>query len=330
MTELFHRARRLAPGIAVAALAAMAAQFLSDHYGAPAMLMAILIGLAFHFLSDDPRTAEGLAFASRTILRLGVALLGLRISFETVASLGPAPLLIVVGGVVATILFGLGLARLLRQTKSFGLLTGGSVAICGASAAMAIAAILPPTPDRDRNLSFTVISVTLLSTLAMVLYPILASRLELDAATSGLLLGATIHDVAQAAGAGFSVSAETGEIATLFKLIRVALLGPIIVVAAIFLRRHRSTQDGTIPILPGFVIAFIGLAIANSFGAVPVAVVETVKPLTSAALLMAIAAVGIKTSIPAVMEVGPNAMMTVLIETLFLLGLVVTCMILMF
>jgi uncharacterized integral membrane protein (TIGR00698 family) len=327
MNEFFCRSRRLAPGIAVAALAAMAAQFLSDHYGAPAMLMAILIGLAFHFLSDDPRTAEGLAFASRTILRLGVALLGLRISFETVASLGPAPLLVVVGGVAATILFGLGLARLLRQSTAFGFLTGGSVAICGASAAMAIAAILPPLPDRERNLSFTVISVTLLSTLAMVLYPILASWLGLDPATSGLLLGATIHDVAQAAGAGFSVSAETGEIATLFKLIRVALLGPVIIIAALLLRRKKSAQDGKVPILPGFVIGFTGLAIANSFGAIPLSVVETIKPLTSAALLMAIAAVGIKTSIPAVMEVGPNAMIIVLIETLFLLGLVLACMI---
>lgn len=329
MTELFRWARRLAPGIAVAALAAMAAQFLSDHYGAPAMLMAILIGLAFHFLSDDPRTAEGLAFTSRTILRLGVALLGLRISFQTVASLGPAPLLVVVGGVAATILFGLGLARLMRQTTAFGFLTGGSVAICGASAAMAIAAILPPSPDRERNLSFTVISVTLMSTLAMVLYPILASELGLDAATSGLLLGATIHDVAQAAGAGFSVSAETGEIATLFKLIRVALLGPVIVIAALFLRRHGSKQDGRATILPGFVIAFIGLAIANSLGVIPLSVVDTIKPLTGAALLMAIAAVGIKTSIPAVMEVGATAIMTVLIETLFLLGLVVTCVIIL-
>jgi uncharacterized integral membrane protein (TIGR00698 family) len=329
MKDMLATWRGFAPGLAVAVLVAMAAQFLSDHNGAPAMLMAILIGLAFHFLSGDPRTAAGLAFASTTVLRLGVALLGLRISVEMVVAIGPLPLLIVIAGVVTTIPFGLGLARLMRQTTAFGFLTGGSVAICGASAAMAIAAILPPSPDRERNLSFTVISVTLMSTLAMVLYPILASRLGLDAATSGLLLGATIHDVAQVAGAGFSVSEETGEIATLFKLIRVALLGPVIIVAALLLRRSGGRQEGKVPILPGFVIAFLGLAVANSFGAIPLSVVETMKPLTSAALLTAIAAVGIKTSIPAVMEVGPNAIMTVLIETLFLLGLVTTCVLIL-
>ena len=290
------------------------------------MLMAILIGLAFHFLSDDPRTAAGLAFSSKSVLRLGVALLGLRISFDTAAALGPAPLVIVVAGVVVTIFFGLGLARLMRQSRAFGFLTGGSVAICGASAAMAIAAILPPSAERERNLSFTVISVTLMSTVAMVLYPILASKMGLDPVTAGLLLGATIHDVAQAAGVGFSVSPETGEIATMFKLIRVALLGPVIIVAAIILRRNGSPRVGKVPLLPGFVVVFLGLATANTAGLIPATAIDIIKPLTSAALLTAVAAVGIKTSLPAVMTVGPSAILMVLGETLFLLGVVVMCL----
>ena len=241
-------------------------------------------------------------------------------------SLGPAPLFVVVAGVVATILFGLGLARIMRQPKAFGFLTGGSVAICGASAAMAIAAILPPSPERERNLSFTVISVTLMSTIAMVFYPILASKMGLDPISAGLLLGATIHDVAQAAGAGFSVSPETGEIATMFKLFRVALLGPVIVMAALILRRHGSPSAGKVPILPGFVVVFLCMASANTAGFVPSLVVDGIRPVTNAALLTAIAAVGIKTSIPAVMKVGPSAILTVLLETLFLLGFVVLCL----
>lgn len=330
MKDILQTGKSLLPGMAVAILVAMAAQFLSEHYGAPAMLMAILIGLAFHFLSDDPRTAAGLAFASRAVLRLGVALLGLRISFETVASLGATPIVIVVAGVAATILFGLALARLMRQTTAFGFLTGGSVAICGASAAMAIAAILPPSDERERNLSFTVISVTLMSTIAMVLYPILAGKMNLDPVTAGLLLGATIHDVAQAAGAGFSVSPETGEIATMFKLVRVALLGPVILVAALILRRSGVPRAGKVPLLPGFVVVFLGLASANTAGLIPLMVIDIIKPLTNAALLTAIAAVGIKTSIPAVMIVGPNAILMVLFETLFLLGMVLVCLLVAF
>jgi uncharacterized integral membrane protein (TIGR00698 family) len=326
MRNVLETGKSLLLGLSVAVLVAMAAQFLSEHYGAPAMLMAILIGLALNFLSDDPRTTAGLAFTSKSVLRIGVALLGLRISFETVAALGATPLVIVVAGVMATILFSLGLARLMRQPIAFGFLTGGSVAICGASAAMAIAAILPPSPVRERNLSFTVISVTLMSTIAMVLYPILASKMGLDPAMAGLLLGATIHDVAQAAGAGFSVSTKAGELATTFKLIRVALLGPVIIVAALLLRTHGTPRLGNVPILPGFVVVFLVLAVANNAGAVPPMIIEGLKPVTSAALLTAIAAVGIKTSIPAVMKVGPNAILMVLFETLFLLSFVVVCL----
>jgi uncharacterized membrane protein YadS len=165
-----------------------------------------------------------------------------------------------------------------------------------------------------------------MSTVAMVLYPILADKMGLDAVTAGLLLGATIHDVAQAAGAGFSVSPETGEIATMFKLIRVALLGPVIIVAALILSRHGLPRAGKVPFLPGFVVVFLGLASANTAGLIPAVAIEIIKPITSAALLTAVAAVGIRTSIPAVLTVGPSAILMVLLETLFLLGVVVMCL----
>lgn len=323
MKHLVLSGRSVLPGLAVAVLVAMAAQFLSDHYGAPAMLMAILIGLGLNFLSDDPRTSAGLTFASKSILRIGVALLGLRVIVETLTGLGLQPFLIVLSGVVVTILFSVGLARIMRQTIAFGFLTGGAVAICGASAAMAIAAILPPTPVRDRDLSFTVITVTIMSTVAMILYPILASKLDLDPKMTGLLLGATIHDVAQVAGAGFSVSPETGEIATVLKLVRVALLAPVIMIATVMLRVRGGGGHGKVPILPGFVVAFLVLAIANMTGIVPAGTAEAFDPVIRAALLTAVAAVGIRTSIPSVLQVGSGALWLVFLETFFLLGFVV-------
>lgn len=323
MKHLVLSGRSVLPGLAVAVLVAMAAQFLSDHYGAPAMLMAILIGLGLNFLSDDPRTSAGLTFASKSILRIGVALLGLRVIVETLTGLGLQPFLIVLSGVVVTILFSVGLARIMRQTIAFGFLTGGAVAICGASAAMAIAAILPPTPVRDRDLSFTVITVTIMSTVAMILYPILASKLDLDPKMTGLLLGATIHDVAQVAGAGFSVSPETGEIATVLKLVRVALLAPVIMIATVMLRVRGGGGHGKVPILPGFVVAFLVLAIANMTGIVPAGTTEAFDPVIRAALLTAVAAVGIRTSIPSVLQVGSGALWLVFLETFFLLGFVV-------
>lgn len=179
----------------------LAAQFLSDHYGAPTLLMALLIGIAFHFLAEEGRAAAGIEFTGRTVLRLGVALLGARMSFDLLLGIGGPTIGLVAFGVAATILFALACAPLLGRGWRIALLTG-AVAICGASAAMAIAAVLPRNHASERNLTFTVISVMLLSTAAMVLYPMLAAWVGLDDRATGIFLGATIHDVAQVVGAG--------------------------------------------------------------------------------------------------------------------------------
>lgn len=312
--------RRHLPGLMVAALVAVAAQFLSEHYGAPAMLMAILLGIALNFLSEDGRAAAGIAVAARGVLRIGVALLGLRISAEMFLGLGWPLLLLILGGVGATIGFGLLVAPWLRLPRRFGFLTGGAVAICGASAAMALAALLPKGERADRDLVFAVVGVTVLSTLAMIVYPVLATVAGLDDRLTGVFLGATIHDVAQVVGAGFSVSSEAGETATVVKLIRVALLAPVVLIAAMLLRGGSGAGDSTgrPPLLPGFVLAFLGLAALNSVLGLPAWVPALAGDVSRAALLMAVAAVGLKTSVARLMQVGGAAMALLLAETLFL------------
>ncbi|MFC7705068.1 YeiH family protein [Plastorhodobacter daqingensis] len=312
----------LLPGLAVAGLVAATAQFLSEHYGAPAMLMAILLGIALHFLSEEGRTVEGVDFAAKGILRLGVALLGLRISAEMFLSLGPGLLALVIGGVALTIGFGLLVTRAFGQDRAFGFLTGGSVAICGASAALAIAAVLPRREGGERDLVFAVVGVTVLSTVAMILYPMLAGALGLDHRATGVFLGATIHDVAQVVGAGFSVSEETGEMATMVKLIRVTMLAPVVLMAALVLRARGEASASRPPLVPGFVIAFLVLAALNSLHLVPPWAHETAASLSRWALLTAIAAVGMKTSIPRLLQVGGAAISLLVAETLFLAALV--------
>lgn len=312
------------PGFAVSALVAAAAKFLSEHYGAPAMLMALLLGLALNFLADEgTKTAPGIAITSRTVLRFGVALLGARISVGMLVELGPGLVALVVSGVLATIGFALLIARFFGRKWRFALLTGGSVAICGASAAMAIAAILPKHEKSERDLVFTVLSVTVLSTIAMIIYPMLSNALELGPLAGGVFLGGTIHDVAQVVGAGFSVSQETGETATLVKLIRVAMLAPVVLGASLIIRSMGLADEvggKRPPLLPGFVIGFLVLAAANSFGLIPESVAHFAGQVSRWALLIAIAAVGIKTSLAKMLAVGGGAIALIVIETMFIGG----------
>ncbi|MCH2163598.1 MAG: putative sulfate exporter family transporter [Marinovum sp.] len=317
---LCQRAKDLFPGVAVAILVAVAAKFLSEHYTAPAMLMALLLGIAVSFLAEEGKTIAGINFSARALLRLGVALLGARISFDLITALGAPMIALVVGGLVATILFGLAVGRLFGAKWRFSFLTAGSVAICGASAAMAIAAILPKDERSEERLIFTVVGVTVLSTIAMIVYPILTEALEMTRDQAGVFLGGTIHDVAQVVGAGFSISEATGDTSTLVKLIRVAMLAPVVIIASLIIRQmHDGDTDGTRPaLLPGFVLAFLVLATINSFNALPSMVAQGLGESSRWLLLIAIAAVGMKTNLRQVLSVGPAAIGLIVAETLFI------------
>lgn len=311
---------RFFPGILISGLIAISAQFVSEHYGAPSMLMALLFGIALNFLSQEGRSKAGIAFSARTILRFGVALLGMRISFDMAADLGWGIVALVVGGVIATILFGMAIARVFGHGPRFAFLSAGSVAICGASAAMAISAILPKDERTEERLVFTVVGVTLLSTIAMIVYPILADLMGLNSQFAGIFIGATIHDVAQVVGAGFSISEETGDVATVVKLIRVAMLAPIILVASIVIRRYVNIgqADERPAIVPGFVVAFVALVALNSFELIPANIIAIAVELSRWALLTAIAAVGLKTSLKDVIDVGGAAIALLVVETMFI------------
>ncbi|MFP6741295.1 MAG: YeiH family protein [Alphaproteobacteria bacterium] len=313
------------PGVLISLVVALAARFLSEHYGAPAMLMALLLGIAFSFLAEEGRCVQGIGFASKTVLQIGVALLGARISVELLIGLGPELIALVVLGVICTILFGLAGARLLGRGWRLALLTGGAVAICGASAAMAIAAVLPKNEHSERNLIFTVLGVTVLSTLAMIAYPIITEALDLDHLAAGVFLGGTIHDVAQVVGAGFSVSDQTGETATLVKLIRVSMLAPVVLVFSLVIRATGEAAAGGTkrpPLIPGFILAFLILAGVNSLGIIPRAVAEGLGELSRWTLLVAIAAVGMKTSLRLMLDVGGQAITLMVAETVFIAGLI--------
>lgn len=317
ISAIFNQSRQLAPGIFVAIITGLAALFLSEHYGAPAMLFALLLGIAMSFLYQDTQCKTGVEFTACHILRIGVALLGLRIAFDDVVALGWETALLLILAVASTILFGLALARLSGLSNRFGALTGGSVAICGASAAMAISAVLPDDKHKERDTLLTVIGVTSLSTIAMVAYPIIADSLGLSETQTSIFLGGTIHDVAQVVGAGYSVSEQTGDLATLTKLVRVAFLMPVVLCFLLVLKANsRATANGgKAPGLPGFLIAFIVLMVLNSLVTVPDVITTTSTEISRFALVVAIAAIGMKSNLGQLTQVGFKPILLMIAET---------------
>lgn len=313
------------PGLLVSVTIALAASFLSQHFGGPLMLYALLLGIAFNFLCDDKRCVPGIEIAAKTVLRLGVALLGARITINQMIELGvgPAVIMTVITSVLLTIAVGWLISRMLKESFEIGLLTGGAVAICGASAALALSAVMPKSMRSENNTIVTVVGVTTLSTIAMVIYPLLVEIFEFDATTAGIFLGSTIHDVAQVIGAGYMISAQTGDISTFIKLLRVAMLVPVVCVFSVVFRRVNDNADGKQPpILPLFLVAFIILVICNSSGLIPASIVTELTDISRWCLVIAISALGIKTSFKKLITVGWMPILMIVGETVFLAAIV--------
>jgi uncharacterized integral membrane protein (TIGR00698 family) len=156
----------------------------------------------------------------------------------------------------------------------------------------------------------------------MVLYPIVASTLHLGTYETSLFLGGTIHDVAQVVGAGYSVSTETGDLATLTKLVRVSFLVPVVLMFVLLLKRKQSkAQRGKAILLPWFLVAFMLLMLLNSLVNIPEVVTKQASEVSRFALIMAIAGIGMKSNLRQLLDVGLKPILILVAETLWIAGI---------
>ncbi len=307
------------PGLALCGVAAAAAAWLSDHYGFPIILLGLLVGLALNFVSQDPRTHAGLDFASRTCLRWGIVVLGLQVTFAQIGAVGVLPFLAL--GVIMAVTLGAGLlgARLAEQSHYAGTLAGGSTAICGASAALALYGVIGKERLSQAQFALTLVGVSLASALAMTVYPVIATQLQLSDAQAGFLIGASIHDVAQAIGGGYAVSDAAGAQATIVKLARVALLAPLVALTSLALGPAGDAADQPVwrrLALPWFMLAFLGVVALNSLVPVPQQVAGWGLTLSKSLLLLAVTATAMRSRMDLLLVAGWRALVPVLAATL--------------
>ncbi len=322
--------RRLAPGFLfaslVAFLAVMSAPYVARVITIPAMVVALLIGIVLNPIAARPAFQPGLVFCVKQLLRWAVALMGLRIALSDITALGLGTAAVVVIAMALTIISGFLAARALGLVSPFGALAGVGTAVCGASATLATSAVVPEYHGKDADVVFVVVGVNALATLAMVFYPPLCTALGFDPQTTGVMLGATIHDVAQVAGAGYAVSDAVGNTAVIVKLFRVFLLLPVVLSIGWWFRRQGAAAlTASVPV-PVFAFVFLALCIVNSvlpqvsalaplYGHVKAALVEA----STDGLLIAIGALGLNTSLTAIGALGWRHIVTVCVTTLVIL-----------
>jgi uncharacterized integral membrane protein (TIGR00698 family) len=289
-----------APGIALAtaiAAAAFAARAVPDVGSLSPMILAIVIGMAFHNLIGTPALARpGIAFSMKRLLRAAIVLLGFQLTLSQVLSVGGRGLLVVAATLGATFLFTLGAGRLLGVDRKLTELIAAGTSICGASAIIATNAV---TEAQDEDVTYAIACVTIFGSIAMFTYPAFSGLLHLDAPAYGLWCGSSIHEIAQVVAASFQNGQRAGEIGTLVKLARVLLLAP--VVFALGARNRFAASHARVaaarPPLPWFVLGFVALVALNSVVTIPDADRKLIATLNPFLLTVALAAMGLETDI---------------------------------
>jgi uncharacterized integral membrane protein (TIGR00698 family) len=230
----------------------------------------------------------------------------------------------VLGCVALTLGIGSLIGRMFGLPRGFSMLSASATAICGASAAMAVASVLPKGPEAERQTGYVVAVVATLSTIAMLAYPALAHLAGLPPQAAAVFLGASIHDVAQVAGAGYSVSPAVGDTAVTVKLVRVSLLALVVAAVAFSFAGAACAEGkslGRAALLPGFVIAFFALAALRSTGAVPADVLPVASFASNLLIGAGVVAVGAKTSIAGLKSMGWRPLAALACQTALLCGL---------
>lgn len=307
------------PGLAIVGVAAGTSAWLAEHYGFPIILLGLLIGLALNFVAREESTHLGLDVASRTCLRWGIVALGFQVTLAQVWALGIWPFAALVA--IMALTFGAGLlgAKASGQSRYAGILAGGATAICGASAALALYGIIGRDRLSQAQFALTLVGVSLASALAMSLYPAIAGEIGLSDSQAGFLIGASVHDVAQAIGGGFAFSDTAGSEATIIKLSRVALLGPVLILVSLWL--GKSTTTGETPVwrrvtLPWFIVGFVVLVLFNSAVLIPAALREAFMSVSKALLLFAVIATAMRSDLALILKLGWRAATPVICATL--------------
>jgi uncharacterized integral membrane protein (TIGR00698 family) len=284
-----ERVRPLLPGLAVVAAIVVVSDRIPDYVsGTSALIWALALGaLIANSGLMRPSWEPGIRVASRRILRIGVALLGIRLSLGTVGDLGLRTIVVIIGSLVLTFAATLLMGRLLGVSGPLTLLIATGTGICGASAIVAMETV---SEANREEAAFALATVTALGTVAMVGLPFLRTPAGLNMTDYGIWSGASIQEVAQVVGATAGVSAVALKIGTLVKLARVALLAPLVFGYAV--SRGRSRPAGT-PLVPLFVVGFIALAALRSTGILSTRVVADLTRIDILLLAAGMAGLGL-------------------------------------
>ena len=308
-----ERVRSIVPGLGLAMGVAAAAVLLSSSLPAllGPVLTAVLLGLVVgNLLRLPPAVAPGLGFSSRTVLRVGVVLLGARLTFADLVGIGGSAIWVVLVTMTTALTTVLVVSRAAHVSPRLATLIGVGTAVCGNSAIMATA---PVIDAEEREVGFAVATITVFGTAALLGFPMVAAFVEMPDRVFGFWAGLSINDTSQVVAAAAAYSEEALEVATVVKLVRNTLMAPLILLIAWWSARQtrvpadaQTVRGSTRKAFPGFVLGFLALAVLRSINLVGDRLAEALGQASSLLIAVAIAAVGLSTRLTELRRIGPR------------------------
>jgi uncharacterized integral membrane protein (TIGR00698 family) len=330
LTGAWNKVTGGAPGIVlVGAIAIVAIELARITWfqagGISALTLAIVLGMLLGntvYPRMAATSADGISFSKQTLLRAGIILYGLRLTFQDIANVG-------IGGVVIDMLvlsstFALSWwagTRLFGLDRKTAMLIGAGSSICGAAAVMAAE---PVVRGRAEQVTVAVSTVVVFGTMAIFLYPALYhlnarySLLPVNPTAYGIFAGSTVHEVAQVVAAGRAITDAAANTAVITKMVRVMMLAPFLIILSTYLSRHPEKEQGqsssdTVPagrmVVPWFALWFVGVAALNSLFSLPKPLLTTAIAADNFILAMAMAALGVTTRVSAIRTAGVKPLM---------------------
>ncbi len=319
------------PGVIVAVVLAIVSTFLAslqivkETVNFSPLIIAILLGVVIGNIIKFPDTFKpGITFSLKKILRIAIVFLGFRLTFQNVMEVGLEGLIVDAFMLTTTFLLGVWISRkIFKLEPEISYLVASGSSICGASAVLATA---PVVKAEMHHAAMAVATVTVFGTTSMFLYPIIYKAgltVGFDDILYGLWTGATVHEVAQVVAAGFAISEDAGNTATIAKLTRVMMLAPLLIALSFFLAKKHSTHGTGVTLrdipIPYFVFGFIAMVGVNSLHVIPDNLVHYINVVDGFLLTVAMAAMGLETNINKIKGVGMKPIYSAFIIFVYLM-----------
>ncbi|MDG1331004.1 MAG: putative sulfate exporter family transporter [Crocinitomicaceae bacterium] len=269
------------------------------------VMLGLLIGIIIGNIFVMPEKLNpGFKYAGSKLLEVSIVILAFGISAASLGAMGIPFLVKTVVGVLLVLIAAIALNRIMKFQGSTGLLTGFGTAICGSSA---IAAASPIISENEEDAGIAIAVVNLLGAIGTFLLPAALSYIEIDETQKGFLIGGTLHAVGNVAGAGYAMNDLIGDASISIKMLRVALLSPMVILYGYFISRQNGTSKSTSFKLPVYLWLFLGITVLSFFVTFPPELVYYLKIVGKIFLTAAMFAIGLRLSLKKLFRVGKSA-----------------------